>query len=156
MYPANVVGLPIESLNTNAISKAVAELTKNRPPNVDTTTFADMDNQLAALQEREGHHQSIIEGEEEELKHLEGVLARHVESIRLTKELVGKRPALRNHVAEMELVLEYRQRDVADSARHLASHRNMLAGIQKLLREFDRTKYASLKAEEALFVKAGL
>ena len=153
MYPTS---LPIESLDTNAVSKAVAELTKNRPPSVDRTTFADMDIQLASLQERERYHQDIIEGEAENLSNLEGVLARHVEAIRLTKELVGRRPALRNDVAEKELVLEYRQRDVADSARHLASHRNMLAGVQKLLREFDRTKYAALKAEEALFIKAGL
>src|SRR5258707_133276 len=126
MYPTS---LPIESLDTNAVSKAVAELTKNRPPNVDRTTFAEMDIQLASLQEREAHHRRIVEGEEEELKHLEGVLARHVEAIRLTKALIGKRPTLRNDVAEKELVLEYRQRDVADSAKLLAQHRAMLDGV---------------------------
>jgi hypothetical protein len=153
MYP---VSLPIESLNTNAVNKAVAELTKNRPPNVDKTTFAEMDNDLTSLQERAQHHQMLIEREEEELKHFQAVLARHVESIRLTKELVGKRPALRNDLAEKERELEYRQRDVDDSEKHLDRHRNMLAGVQKLLREFDHAKYNALKAEEVALRKAGI
>ena len=156
-YPANTDGLPVANINVDNVTVTVNEMLKDsRAENTDRTTYEEMRIELAAISDRIQQNTVAVERLETELADLEKKYSRKKEAIRVSKELVGKRPGLRNDIAELERQLEGLEEDGQLTKKALLQHRAMLAGADKLFKEFDHKKLARLLEEEQTLAKAGL
>ena len=146
---------PMNPLDTTKLTQQVTEIRKAQPQH-DRTSADDMLIVLRAFEERQEFHQSNVRELEAKLKAQESKWKDLRQALKAAEAMVGVRPDLRADIAVLKEKISKCEEDGTDIKRRLTIQRNVLAGVEKHLADFDHEKLARLEKEEAALRKVGL
>ena len=146
---------PMNPLDTTKVTQYVTDLRKQQPVH-DRTSADDMRIVLRGHEERKDYHAANVKEWEAKLAAQEQSWKDLRKALKAAEAMVGVRPALRTDIAMLKEKISKCEEDGKDIQRNLTMQRNVLAGIQKHLDEFDYAKLARLEKEEKALAKVGL
>ena len=142
-------------IDAQKYTERATEMRKAQPVH-DRTTATDMKIVLSGHEDRKAYHAANVKEWEAKLAAQEQSWKDLRKALKAAESMVGVRPALRTDIAMLKEKISKCEEDGADINRNLTIQRNVLAGIQKHLDEFDYAKLARLEKEEKALAKVGL
>jgi chromosome segregation ATPase len=146
---------PMNPVDSTKYAQQATEIRKSQPVH-DHTSAEDMRIVLRGHNIRAAYHENNVKEWEGKLAESETQWKDLRKALKAAEAMVGVRPHLREDIASLKARIAKCEEDGADIKRNLEIQRNVLAGIQKLIDEFDHQKLARLEKEEAALAKVGL